>query len=104
MAPQPQIYFGKSIDEESNGIFFDFPFCVMVLWSSGPTHCSVPPVFRLLVFGEFWLGASSSSNDVSQWTGASRHGIVFILHTCLYMIGGISFALNLTSSMSCLVS
>jgi hypothetical protein len=48
MAPQPQIYFGKSIDEESNGIFFDFPFRVMVLWSSGPTHCSVPPVFRLL--------------------------------------------------------
>jgi hypothetical protein len=33
MAPEPQICFGKSIDEESNGIFFDFPFHVMVLRS-----------------------------------------------------------------------
>jgi hypothetical protein len=33
MALQPQICFGKSIDEESNGIFFDFPFRVMVLRS-----------------------------------------------------------------------
>jgi hypothetical protein len=31
MAPQLQICFGESVHEESNGIFFDFPFRVMVL-------------------------------------------------------------------------
>jgi hypothetical protein len=33
MALQLQIGFGKSVDEESDGIFFDSPFRVMVLRS-----------------------------------------------------------------------
>jgi hypothetical protein len=60
----------------------------------------LPPLFCLLAVRGVLVGASSSSNDVSQWTGASRCGVVVILCTCLYMIGGISFTLNLPLSMS----